>query len=61
MIIALLVAPFWVGAYIAAGWYGVAFMAIVALMLELQLRNAQAQQQWQDSAIARERWGRWNG
>lgn len=57
----LLVAPLWVGAYIVAGWFGVAVMAIAGVVFEagtLALDELQVRRQ---RAIVLRRWDRMRG
>lgn len=61
MIAVLLVAPLWVGAYIAAGWTGVALMALVGVLGELLLFGWAELEDRQVAAVVRRRWERWHG
>ena len=61
MIALLLVAPFWVGAYIAAGWIGVGVMAVLAVLGDLAIFGWDELEHRQAAARARERWSRWHG
>jgi hypothetical protein len=58
--IVLLVAPFWVGAYIVAGWTGVAAMALLGVIGELVILAYDEIGWRRQRRIARDRWEGWN-
>ena len=58
--IVLLVAPFWVGAYILAGWAGVAVMAVLGFLGEALFFGLDELHARRQAAIARRRWERWH-
>lgn len=59
MILLLLIAPFWVAAYVRAGWVGVAFMAAGNLLVEGMLRALDHVRDERDRAIALRRLDEW--
>lgn len=61
MISVLLVAPFWVAAYIVAGWAGVAWLAVVGVAGEVLLFGLDELGRRRQCEVARRRWERWHG